>query len=385
MAPIGELDQRRLVAVDLLRGIVMVIMALDHTRDFFSNADVTPTDLTKTWPALFMTRWITHFCAPVFIFLAGSSAYLSAVYGSGKRQLSGFLLTRGLWIGFLGVTFESLIWCFTPDFSEISGAVLWAIGWSMIVLAGLVFLPPPVIAVFGLVMIGSHNLFDGLKPQEAGGFGAVWAILHAGGTVQIGEDRLFHASYPLIPWIGVMAAGYGFGPLLILEEYKRRKTLVVLGSVMILLFIGPRWLNSYGDPEPWMPQDTLVMTALSFLNCHKYPPSLLYLLMTLGPAITLLPWLVQMTGPFGAVFATFGRTPMFFYLLHLPLIVLSALAHAFLTGVSSALFEGFPKAYGYGLPAVYLIWMGITAALYPACRRFDNFKRAGSHPMLKYL
>lgn len=381
----------RIAAVDILRGLVMVLMALDHTRDFFSNIAFDPADLSKTSVGLFLTRWITHFCAPVFIFLAGSSAYLSAVHHPDKRRLSLFLLTRGLWIMFLGIVFESPIWCFTPDFSELSGAVLWVIGWSMIALAGLVFMPLSVIVVFGLVMIGGHNLLDGITQHDLTHYGWIWAVLHTGETIGVGDRSLFHPYYPLIPWIGVMACGYGFGRLLVLEKTLRSKTLFVLGGTMILLFILLRFSNCYGDPHPWSHQATPVFTLLSFINCEKYPPSLLYLLMTLGPAVLLLPLLDGVRNRFGGILETFGRTPLFFYLLHLPLILLLSLVNALVMSepdvISSSrtFLEGYPQAYGYGLPVVYLVWIGVVALLYPVCRWFDNIKRQDSHRFLKYL
>ncbi len=382
----------RVIAIDILRGAVIVLMALDHTRFFFSNVDFSPTDLSKTSVSLFLTRWITHFCAPVFIFLAGTGAYLSAVQHPGKWRLSGFLFKRGVLILFLGITFESLIWNFTPDFSVISGTVLWAIGWSMVVLAGLVFLPTPIIVAFGLSMIGGHNLFDGLTSDDWGDWGYLWAILHSGETVRLTDQMMLRPLYPLIPWIGVMAVGYGFGRLMLLEKGLREKALFALGSVMILLFISLRYTNYYGDPEPWTSQGTMIFTMLSFINCEKYPPSLLYLLMTLGPAIMMLPLLERGMGWFGAVMVMFGRAPMCFYLLHLPFIALLALTVAFVTNSfveptsAAPIFpEGFPRAYGYGLPVVYSIWVGIVIALYPVCRWYYGYKRQGRYAVLKYL
>lgn len=380
----------RIIAIDVLRGAVIVLMALDHTRAFFSNVNFSPVDLSQTSVILFFTRWITHFCAPVFLFLAGTGAYLSFVRHHDRQRLSGFLFSRGILILFLGITFESMIWNFTPDFSVILGTVLWAIGWSMIVLAGLVFLPIPVIVIVSLLMIGGHNLFDSVISDDWGDFGYLWAILHSGETVQLTERLVLRPHYPLIPWIGVMAAGYGFGRLMLLERRTREKVLFILGGVIILLFILLRSGNFYGDPRPWAPQETAIFTLLSFINCEKYPPSLLYVLMTLGPAIMVLPLLERATGWFGTVMVTFGRAPMCFYLLHLPFIALLALAAAF---IKSSLAdpagldfpEGFPRAYGYGLPIVYLIWVGITVALYPVCQWYYRYKRQGRYAILKYL
>ncbi len=372
----------RLVCVDLLRGTVMVLMALDHTRTFFSNAHFDPTDLSQTSAPLFVTRWITHFCAPVFIFLAGAGACLGARAVPGKAHLSRLLLTRGLWILFLGIFGETLIWSFQPDFSVISGAVLWAIGWSMVALAVLVFLPATLVAAFGIVMISVHNLFDGVRPDDLGALGPLWAILHTGDTVQITADLALLPYYPLIPWIGVMAAGYGFGKLLLLDRKAHRPLLTALGSGMTALFILLRYGNYYGDPQPWSPQGDAVFTLLSFVNCEKYPPSLLYLLMTLGPAIALLPWLDREPGRLGRFLLAFGRVPLFYYLLHLPFIGLLAVALAWITAGSIPTPADHPfstAGYGYGLPIVYLIWAGVVIALYPVCRWFAGVKARHRH------
>ncbi len=375
-------EHHRLVCVDLLRGAVMVIMALDHTRDFFSNAHFDPTDLGQTSVPLFLTRWITHFCAPVFIFLAGAGACLSARFVPSKMHLSRLLIIRGLWILFLGIFAETLIWSVGPDFSLISGAVLWAIGWSMLVLAVLIFFPPYMVAIFGIVMILSHNLFDGISPTELGALGPLWAILHTGDTVQITADLALLPYYPLIPWIGVMAAGYGFGKLLLLDPGVQSRLLTGLGLFMIALFIVLRYGNVYGDPQPWTPQDGVVFTLLSFVNCEKYPPSLLYLLMTLGPAIAVLPWLDRNPGRIGRFLLAFGRVPLFYYLLHLPFIGLLALALAWITGgpIAALLDDPFSTpGYGYGLPVVYLIWAVVVITLYPACRWFGDVKARQRH------
>jgi uncharacterized membrane protein len=276
---VSYIKMNRIPAIDNLRGLVMVLMTLDHTRDFFSNVIFNPLDLNQTNPALFLTRWITHFCAPVFIFLAGVSAFLSS-QRLGKTQLSRFLLTRGLWITFLGITFESMVWSYTPDFSVISGSVLWAISWSMICLALLVFLPLPYIMVFSLVLITGHNAFDGFGEESFGSFGPLWAILHTGEAIQLSEHLEFEPYYPLIPWLGVMAIGYCFGSVLLLNETERNRMLYGIGITLTLIFIALRYSNLYGDPHPWTSQKSSLFTVFAFINCDKYPPSLCYLLMT---------------------------------------------------------------------------------------------------------
>lgn len=379
----------RIPGIDRMRGMVIVLMTLDHVRDFFSNAEFSPTDLDKTSAALFLTRWITHFCAPVFIFLAGASAYLSSRH-TGTRQLSRFLLTRGLWIAFLGITFESLVWSFWPESYTISGSVLWAIGWSMICLSALVSLPPSGITLFGFTLIAGHNYFDGITQQSFGSFGPLWAILHSGETIPLTKNLAFDPYYPLVPWIGVMAAGYAFGKVMLLPQPVRNKILLLTGATLTLLFIALRLSNGYGDPNPWSTRETAVFTLLSFLNCDKYPPSLCYLLMTLGPAIAALPLFDRLWSRAAEILQIFGQTSMFFYLLHLPLIILLSLVNAWLHSkfypLPHPVFpDSFPQAYGYGLPVVYLVWLVILTVLYPLCRRFREFKRTGASLLLRYL
>jgi uncharacterized membrane protein len=379
----------RIPAIDNLRGLVMVLMTLDHTRDFFSNDAFNPLDLSQTYPALFLTRWITHFCAPVFIFLAGMSAYLTGGR-IGKHQLSRFLLMRGLWIALLGITFESMVWSYTPDFSVFSGSVLWAIGWSMICLALLVFLPFPGIVALSVVMIAGHNALDSVSQQDVGSFGPLWAILHTGEKIRLTQHLVFEPYYPLIPWLGVMALGFSFGALMLLPEAERNRKLYGIGMSLMVMFIVLRASNLYGDPVPWTQQPTYLFTLFSFINCDKYPPSLCYLLMTLGPAIAVLPLIGKLSGKPAAVLQVFGQTPMFFYLLHLPLIILLSLLNAWMVTEPGApiglnLFDNFPKTYGYGLPIVYLVWILVLSLLYPVCNKFRALKQWNSHRFLKYL
>src|SRR5947207_1145993 len=312
----------RLDSVDLLRGLVMVIMALDHTRDFFSkDLSFDPTDLSRTYPALFLTRWITHCCAPVFMFLAGTGAFLSTTRGKSKKELSWFLLSRGLWLVVLELTWVRCFgWQFNFDYHFSVGAVIWALAWSMIALSALVFLPVPVISLFGVAMVVTHNGLDAVTAESWGTMGWLWKILHGGGLLDSGTGYRFVAAYPLIPWIGVMAAGYGFGALLKREPNERRNWIFGLGVGLILLFILIRGINGYGDPNPWSRQKNGLFTLFSFLNCHKYPPSLAYLLMTLGPALVVLALLERGTPRWLGPILVFGRVPLFYYLIHLPLI-----------------------------------------------------------------
>ena len=380
----------RLDSIDLLRGLVMILMALDHTRDFFTNAHFDPTDLSQTTAALFLTRWVTHFCAPVFTFLAGTGAYLAAARGKTRPQLSRFLLTRGLWLIVLEST---VVWfgiTFRFDGHFIPASVLWALGWGMIVLAGLVHLPLPVIAAFAGATIAGHNLFDAVRPDQLGPLGPLWAVLHTRGPLPLTPSVTMFVHYPLVPWIGVMAAGYVFGAVFLLDRPRRRTTMLGLGASLILLFVALRATNFYGDPHPWAPRQDALFTVLSFLNCQKYPPSLLYLLMTLGPALLVLPVFEHSLGRLGRPLLMFGRVPLFFYLLqwyaaHL----LAVVVNAALGRPASWLLGGAPwdapEGSGYSLGVVYLMWIVVLVLLYPPCRWFAALKRRRRDAWLSYF
>ena len=390
LQPTGRPPARpRLDSVDLLRGLVMVLMALDHTRDYFSNAtSFDPTDLTKTNAALFVTRWVTHFCAPVFVFLAGTGIFLSGARGKSKPELARFLLTRGLWLVLLELTLVKLGFDFTFDYHLSYGLVIWALGWSMVAMAGLIFLPVWAVAAFGVALIVGHNAFDGVKAESLGAFRWLWMILHEPGLLTWAPGRVFLVGYPLVPWVGVMAAGYGCGRLLTLEPARRRALLLRLGVGLMLAFVALRASRVYGDPRPWSAQPDWLFTLFSFVNCQKYPPSLLYLLMTLGPALVALALFRPEAGRWARPFVIFGRVPLFYYLLHLPLIHGAAVAVALFrygTSVPSLTPGQAPPDWGFGLPAVYLAWALVVLALYPACRWFAGLKGRRRDRWLSYL
>ncbi len=389
--PVAEKKAVRLNSVDLLRGIAMVIMALDHVRDYFHTARFDPLDLTQTTSLLFITRWVTHHCAPAFVFLAGTGAFLSLSRGKTKSELSRFLLTRGFWLVFLELTVVRFAWLFNFDYSFMFVQVIWAIGWSMVVLSGLVFLPRRAIAVLAIGMIVLHNSLDAVSPASMGVFGWLWQILHIQSPIVYAVDRVFFVAYPLIPWIGVMAAGYVFGGILQKEEHTRRATLYKLGLALVGGFVVLRALNLYGDPHPWSSQDTVLKTVLSFIDTHKYPPSLLYLMMTLGPAILILPLLERWHGRFANFLTVFGRVPLFYYVLHLYLIHGLAVIAASLTVhdisflFSNVLWDQWPATYGFNLGIVYLVWVSVILLLYLPCRWFAGVKRRRKEPWLSYL
>jgi uncharacterized membrane protein len=384
----------RLDSVDLLRGIVMVVMALDHVRDYFHHDALlfNPTDLNKTNAALFLTRWVTHFCAPVFVFLAGTGAFLSTRRGKTRRELSRFLLTRGLWLVLLELTVVRVGWTFDFNYTYSFGQVIWAIGWSMVALSVLIYLPLWAITTFGVVMIAIHNAFDPFKAASAGVLSGVWATLHTGEMTRTFAGTMFAPAYPLIPWIGVMAVGYSFGQIFTLERERRKKILLYLGLGMTLAFVILRATNLYGDPGAWTVRQSTLWTIFSFINCEKYPPSLLYLLMTLGPAITVLSFFERVNlkpSRLAQPFIIFGRVPLFYYILHLYLIHALAVVFAFIKygPAISQLFQNGrpPDNYGYNLGVVYLVWISVVLALYPICRWFAGVKRRRKDAWLSYI
>jgi uncharacterized membrane protein len=393
----------RLNSVDLLRGLVMAIMALDHTRDYFSNLTFQPEDLSHTYGALFFTRWITHFCAPTFFFLAGTGAYLSKKRGA---ELSNFLWKRGLWLVFLELTLIHLAWTFQFQ-PGLGFLVIWALGWSMVALALLVRLPMKAIAIISVAMIVFHNTLDKVTPAAFGKMSWLWVILHQPGFFLIKPPQLgFFVLYALIPWMGVMGAGYAFGALLQKPAQERRKTLLMLGGAMTAAFVILRATNIYGNPPvgfgfaspgPFVVQKTTELTTIAFFNVEKYPPSLQYLLMTLGPAIMLLAWLekVDLNRGMGRLWEkilVFGRVPMFYYILHIFLIHAMAVAVAAIKGqpIGWLLHGAFengppPNGYGYGLGIVYLMWLIALVILYFPCKWYADLKQRQKDWWLSYV
>ena len=374
----------RLVSIDVLRGLVIVIMALDHVRDYFMGQKIDPLDPAQTTAILYATRWITNFCAPTFLLLAGVSAYLV-----GKRltrgQLSRFLLTRGLWLVVLEWTVVTLVWTFNFKWElGLIMQVIWVIGVSMVVLAALVHLPVRVVGVIGIAICVLHNLLDGVPMPQSPVWGTVWAVLHVQKPVPFG-----FVHYPLIPWVGVMAAGYALGKVFDLGVIRRHSMLTSLGAGAIALFLVLRLVNLYGDPVPWAPQFDYQSTMMSYLNVKKYPPSLDFLLATLGPALVVLACLENARGWLANVLQTFGRVPLFFYVLHLALAHLAAgltaMAMGYGNGVLNNFFLNFPEAWGVSLPAAYLAWALVIVTLYPACRWFADVKRRRGEWWLSYL
>jgi uncharacterized membrane protein len=377
---------RRLDHVDLLRGLVMVVMVLDHVRAYLTEARFDPTDLARTDATLFATRWITHLCAPTFVFLAGASAWIAGTRRT-RGELARFLLTRGLWLILLEVTVVSFGWYFTTSMAMGAVAqVIWVIGASMVVLAGLIHLPRPAVAAFGLALVLGHNLLDGITPEQLGAWAPLWRVLHVPGPLEVVPVFLL---YPLVPWAGVMALGYAAGPAVFSLEPGSARRLAQAGGLLLLAFVLLRLLGVYGDPSPGLDDGTPALLAMSFLNLTKYPPSLLFLLMTLGPALVALALLRRATGPVAGVFVTFGRVPFLFYVTHLYLVHALAVAAGVAQGYPASdmrtVFLFLPEGYGFGLPVIYLVWLGVVALLYPLCKRYAALKARSRAWWLSYL
>lgn len=370
-------------AIDVVRGGVMILMALDHTRMFLG----TSVDLQTATPALFFTRWITHFCAPVFVLLAGTAAYLHGRRLGSTRALSRYLVTRGLWLAFLEVTVVRAAWTFYlgPQFLVLQ--VIWAIGVSMMVLGGLVWLSRPAIAAFAVALLVGHNLLDVVSADGFGSLRWLWLVLHEDGPFQPFTGARWFVAYPLVPWVGVMAAGYLLGPWALLPRPERRRRFLRAGVALVAGFVVLRATNWYGDPDAWTTTGGFVRALLSFLDCEKYPPSLLFLCMTLGPALCVLAWMDRPLGPWARRVAVYGRVPLFYYVLHLfllhglavalawPALGMAALARRYIGGDSLA----------YPLPLVYAFWVLVVLALYPGCRWFADVKRRSRAAWMSYL
>jgi len=390
----------RLVSVDVLRGLVMVLMALDHVRDFMTYQRASPEDVAHTSGALFFTRFVTHFCAPVFAFLAGTGAFLAMSRGKPLKEVSRFFLIRGLWLILLEFTIIDFAWGFVP---WVHGGVIWCLGWSMVAMALIVWLPLRWIAALGVGIIASHNLLDRINPARFGKVYWLWIFLHTPGRIQFGQYQ-FSVRYVLIPWVGVMAAGFAFGSLLLRRD--RRKLVLMLGICATTLFFVLRAFTSYGNgiaglpfgyplsAGGWSVQPTPSLNAVSFFNTLKYPPSLDYLLMTLGPSLILLGLFDNIKAERGLnhVLLVFGRVPMFYYILHLYLIHLLAIlvALAFhqpvLHGSAIADFASKPAGYGHGLPFIYLMWILAVTILYLPCLWFMKLRsRHRDWTWLSYL
>ncbi len=380
--------QKRIESIDVLRGIVMVIMALDHVRDFFQVAANTddPLNLATTTPVLFFTRWITHFCAPIFVFLSGTSIYLQSLRKT-KKELSSFLIKRGLWLIVAEILIVSLAISFNPFYNFILLQVIWAIGISMVLLGLLIFLPYKVIFALGCIIVLGHNLLD--IPESVPGFkaGFLWDLLHHGffAVYPFAPNHLVAIMYPFVPWLGLMLLGYCTGIFFSpgFSAIRRRKILAGTGAALLIFFIVVRFINLYGDPFPWTVQRNAFYTFLSFIKVHKYPPSLMYMCVTIGVALIFLSLIESVQNKFTAVMRIYGRTAFFYYILHFYLAHLLATiyfftrGHSFRDALNAA--QNLPFLFiipgeGLSLPLTYLVWIFVVVSLYPLCKRYDAYK-----------
>lgn len=377
----------RIDAIDMLRGLVIVLMVLDHVRDFFHRSAFTadPLAMDSGEPALFLTRWVTHLCAPTFVFLAGVSIWLQRENGKSRGSLARFLLTRGAWLIVLEVTVVGFAFNFAPG---VFLQVIWAIGAAMVVMAALIWLPRLALLCLGASIVAGHQLLAPIDPPDLGAGGPFWSA-----TFEFGPGLGGFVAYPLVPWLGVMLLGYGVGPLFLKPEPARTRGVLILAGVLVGAFALVRAFNRYGDPQSWSAQPEPLWTALSFLNVSKYPPSLAYVLVTLGLSLALLPLLARLKGPAAVVMLTFGRTPLFTYVLHVLIAHSLALAVGWAMGVEpSAFFNllGDPgrliaQGWGFGLLGVYAAWLATLALLYPLSRWFAGVKRRRRDWWLGYL
>jgi uncharacterized membrane protein len=379
----------RLQSVDMLRGAIMIIMALDHVREYVHFL-IEPVDMQHTWPMLFFTRWITHFCAPLFMFLAGTGAFLSLGRGKSKRDLARFLFTRGVFLIAAEQTIMQVGWTFRFQLLPFHVAILGALGLAMVALSGLIFLPPSLIIGLSAAMVLLHNAFDNFHAASWGDMRWIWGLLHEGGAFGPPTAPLLTVDYPLIPWIGVMALGYAFGSVLKMEASKRHRTLYFIGGFLTLVFFVLRWANVYGDPHPWQVYPTASLTVISFFRCAKYPPSLLFLLMTIGPGIAVLPLLERVKNRVGEWIIVYGRVPMFYYILHVYLVHaiamgLAAAGHRAIPRIPSFMLDQVPANWGFPLWVVYVVWMVVVVALYPVCRWYAELKKRRNDWWLGYI
>ncbi len=387
--------RKRIESLDVLRGLVIILMAVDHVRDFWSLEAFRPEDLTQTTPEYFFTRWITHFCAPIFVFLAGTAAFLYQTKINDKAKLSQFLLSRGLWLILIEVVVINSSW--SLGFFLTSWGfflqVIWAIGVSMIVLAALVWLSDTMILIISLLMIFGHNAFDFIVPADFGSLSWIWTILHEGGWVALNAKGNWgmYIAYPLIPWIGVMGAGYVFGNIMLQTAEKRTTWLYRLGLTALILFVLLRFSNLYGDATDWETQKNTLYTFMSFINTEKYPPSLLFLLMTLGPAFLLLILFEKKTWGWLGFLKVFGRVPFFFYVLHFIVIHLSSMLYFKLVYgqwfdlANNQSAKNWPDFYQPSILRLYLAWAGTVVVFYFLCRWYDRYKSTHKQWWLKFL
>lgn len=392
-----DIIKKRIQSIDILRGIIMAIMALDHTRDYFhiTAMSQSATDMDTTTPEIFFTRWITHFCAPTFVLLSGTSIYLQSLRKT-KKELAWFLLTRGLWLMFAEITFLTLGWSFNPFFNFIFLQVIWAIGCSMVIFSALIFLRYWAIVTIGIAITLLHNLMDTVSFADPALDAAANLFLITEYDVYTFNFVQVVAGYAILPWTGIMLIGYGIGKWFNTTSYDfntRRKTLIISGLSITVIFIMLRLINSYGDPAPWETQRNGLYTFMSFLNTTKYPPSLMYACMTVGPALVGLALLEGVQNRFTAIMNIFGRVPFFYYIIHVYIIHLMCVALFYMEGYTFAdnftmdMAFGFRPKHGFGvsLGLTYALWLLVLVLCYFPSRWYDKYKTNSTKWWVSYI
>jgi len=385
--------KERIHSIDIVRGLIMIIMTLDHSRDFFNIPGPSPLNMQTTTVILFFTRWVTHFCAPTFVFLSGVSVFLAGQKRS-KKELSLFLLKRGAWLILSDMLIISFLFTFDSFYHVVVLEVLSAIGFGMIILALLIHTPPRVIAITGLVIILGHNLLDYVQLPENGLTGSLIKLFvsaSGGASIPLAVNRMVAVLYAGIPWAGIMLLGYVFGAVYKtgFNSERRKRILLTSGISLTVLFIVLRLANHYGDPNPWTVQRNAAHTLLSFLNATKQPPSLLFISMTLGPVLIFLSFAEKLSSRFASFCRIYGNVPYFYFIMHLCLIRIINIVLIVLAGIRIK-FTGFPlvwqaDGFGYPLWAVYLFWLLVIAMLYFPCKWYGNYKRHHTQWWLSYL
>lgn len=396
MQPLS-ISKERVYSIDVLRGIVMILMALDHTRDFFHVKAMTEDALRldADLPFTYITRWITHFCAPIFVFLSGLSVHLMHGRKTAK-EISGYLLKRGLWLILVEVTLVTFGLTFNPLFSVLILQVIWTIGICFVCLSIFVFLPWQAVLAIGVLITIGHNALDAIEAQPDFKAGLLWQLTHKTQYTlfQFAPGHGILVIYPFFPWLGIMMMGYGLGRAYLpdIAAARRKRLLITAGISMILLFVIVRWLNVYGDPRPWVAHPGFWATVGDFMNVNKYPPSMMYACATLGPALLMLAALEGKRGKALAVAKVYGSVPFFYYILHFYFIHILCVILFFATGHGtneivdmSVPFLFRPRTFGFPLIVVYVIWIGIVALLYPLCKRYAAYKQANKKWWLSYI
>ena len=387
--------RKRIHSIDILRGLVIILMAIDHIRDMWALEPFPPEDMANTSTGYFLTRWITHFCAPVFVFLAGTSIFLYLQKVKDKKLVSKFLLKRGLWLILVEVIIINWAWSWKLFWSNwgVLLQVIWVLGICMIVMAFLIRLSNKILLTLSLFIIAGHNLLNFITPNDFGNFDWFWKLFHEGGWISLTQDNSFgiFVVYPILPWIGVMTAGFVFGRVLLWDSEKRIKLLLKLGLGCILVFILLRYSNLYGDTGIWQSQKNGLFTFLDFLNTQKYPPSFLFLLMTLGPSFLALILFEKWKNKLFNVFKIFGRVPFFFYILHFPVIHFASMLYFKIAKgewfdlTNSGASTNWPEYYHPSLVRLYVVWIATVIGFYFLCKWYDNYKSRKNYWWLKYL